>query len=210
MRNILSRTKLHNFLFVLPLAVFSLTTLCKYNKINNENTSIMHAILFKILLILSSIAIFFSCSPEQHKFKIINATEQTISKPKEFDKNFIKNVILKEFEEWEGTPHKMGGNSKRGIDCSGFAHHMYTELFNINVPRTTKQFFTAGIKINKSQLKPGDLVAFMPHSYPRHVGIYIGNNKFIHASTSNGVIMSDLGNPYWEKYYVMSRRIIKN
>ena len=170
----------------------------------------MHAILFKILLILSSIAIFFSCSPEQHKFKIINATEQTISKPKESDKNFIKNVILKEFEEWEGTPHKMGGNSKRGIDCSGFAHHMYTELFNINVPRTTKQFFTAGIKINKSQLKPGDLVAFMPHSYPRHVGIYIGNNKFIHASTSNGVIMSDLGNPYWEKYYVMSRRIIKN
>ncbi|MBU8849007.1 MAG: C40 family peptidase [Desulfobacterales bacterium] len=170
----------------------------------------MHAISFKILLILSSIAIFFSCAPKQHKVKIINAKEQAISKPKESDKNFIKNVILKEFEEWEGTPHKMGGNSKRGIDCSGFAHYMYTKLFDINVPRTTKQFFAAGIKINKSQLKPGDLVAFMPRSYPRHVGIYIGNNKFIHASTSNGVMMSDLGNPYWEKYYVMSRRIIKN
>ncbi|WP_299977534.1 NlpC/P60 family protein [Desulfobacula sp.] len=168
------------------------------------------AILFKILLILSSIAIFFSCSPKQHKFKIIDDNEQTISKPKESDKNSIKNVILKEFEKWKGTPHKMGGNSKRGIDCSGFAHYIYTKLFNITVPRTTKQFFTAGIKINKSQLKPGDLVAFMPHSYPRHVGIYIGKNKFIHASTSKGVIMSDLGNPYWKKHYVMSRRIIKN
>jgi len=168
------------------------------------------AIVFKILLILSSIAIFFSCSQKQHKFKIIDDKKQTISKPTESDKNFIKNVILKEFEEWEGTPHKMGGNSKRGIGCSGFAHYVYTKLFNINVPRTTKQFFAAGIKIDKSQLKPGDLVAFMPHSYPRHVGIYIGNNKFIHASTSKGVMMSDLSDPYWEKHYVMSRRIMKN
>jgi len=165
-------------------------------------------IIFKIILLLGSIAVLFSCSQKQYKIKIIDDNKQTISTSKTPDENTIKNIILKEFKKWEGTPHKMGGNNKKGIDCSGFTHYMYTELFNVRVPRTTKQFFTAGIKINKSQLKPGDLVAFKPPSYPRHVGIYIGNNKFIHASTTKGVMMSDLDNPYWKKYYVMSRRII--
>jgi cell wall-associated NlpC family hydrolase len=126
-------------------------------------------IIFKFLLILSSIVIFFSCSQKQHKFKTIDDNKQTISNSKTPDVNTVKSIILKEFEEWEGTPHKMGGNSKRGIDCSGFAHYIYTKLFNLNVPRTTRQFFTTGIEINKLQLKPGDLVAFNPHSYPRHV-----------------------------------------
>jgi len=167
-------------------------------------------ILLKFLLVLSAMAVFFSCSQKQQRLNIINDNQQTISHSKISDINTVKNLILKEFKGWEGTPHKMGGNSKRGIDCSGFAHHIYTKLFNLNVPRTTRQFFTTGIKINKTQLKPGDLVAFKPHSYPRHVGVYIGNNKFIHASTTKGVMMSDLSNPYWIKHYVMSRRIIKN
>lgn len=141
---------------------------------------------------------------------MIDDSKETISKSNKPDTNDIKDIILQEFEKWEGTPHKMGGNSKRGIDCSGFAHYIYTKLFDLNVPKTTKQLFITGTRINKSQLKPGDLVAFQPHSYPRHVGIYTGNNKFIHVSTTNGVMMSDLGNPYWIKHYIMSRRIIKN
>ncbi len=167
-------------------------------------------ILFKLLLILVSMAIIFSCSQKQHKYKNINDDKKAVSKSNKTDTNDIKDILLKEFEEWEGTPHKMGGNSKKGVDCSGFAHYIYTKLFKIYVPRTTKQFFTTGIKIDKSQLKPGDLVAFHPHSYPRHVGIYVGNNKFIHASTTKGVIISDLDNPYWKKHYLKSRRIIKN
>ncbi|MCP3898502.1 MAG: hypothetical protein GY707_02065 [Desulfobacteraceae bacterium] len=128
-------------------------------------------------------------------------TSQTISNDK------IKKIILKEFRKWEGTPHKMGGYSKKGIDCSGFANYMYKKLFNIEVPRSTKLFLKQGVKIKKSKLKPGDLVIFSPPTYPRHVGIYVGNDKFIHASTSKGVMMSDLKNPYWLKYYLMSRRI---
>ena len=81
-------------------------------------------IIFKFLLILSSIVIFFSCSQKQHKFKTIDDNKQTISNSKTPAVNTVKNMILKEFEEWEGTPHKMGGNSKRGIDCSGFAHYI--------------------------------------------------------------------------------------
>lgn len=119
----------------------------------------------------------------------------------------IKDVIMKEFEDWKGTPHRMGGESKNGIDCSGFAHHIYSSLFNLDVPRSSKAFMKAGQKISKDELKPGDLVIFHPRSY-RHVGIYVGNNKFIHSSTSNGVAMSDLNNSYWKKCYRMARRII--
>ena len=122
--------------------------------------------------------------------------------------NDIREMILSEFQQWEGTPHKMGGNSKRGIDCSGFAHYMYGELFNLKVPRSTKLFLKEGAQIDKSQLKPGDMVVFRPPTYPYHVGIYVGDNKFIHASTTKGVMMSDLNNPYWLRYYLMSRRIL--
>ena len=167
-------------------------------------------ILLKFLLALSAMAVFFSCSQKQQKLNTVTNNQQIIAHSKISDVNTVKNLILKEFKGWEGTPHKMGGKNKKGIDCSGFAHHIYTKLFNLNVPRTTRQLFTTGIKISKTQLKPGDLVAFKPHSYPRHVGVYIGNNKFIHASTTKGVMMSDLSNPYWIKHYVMSRRILKN
>lgn len=61
--------------------------------------------------------------------------------------NYIREIILSEFQQWEGTPHKMGGNSKKGIDCSGFAYYMYGELFNIKVPRTTKLFLREGAPI---------------------------------------------------------------
>lgn len=169
-----------------------------------------------ILLLAANLMLYAGCSSKQPE---ISSPEIAIDEagpslhppahtPSTHDPDGIQLLILAEFKQWEGTPHKMGGNSKKGIDCSGFAHHIYSTLFYVNVPRTTKRFFTAGRKIKKSQLQPGDLVVFSPHSYPRHVGIYTGNNKFIHASTSRGVIMSDLDHPYWKKHYVMSRRII--
>lgn len=163
--------------------------------------NVILTILFILIIVLS---FFEGCSNKKNI--AIQSVEKTTSQ-KVID-NDIRETILREFRKWEGTPHKMGGNSKKGIDCSGFAHYMYEALFNIDVPRSTKLFLKAGLKINKSQLKPGDLVIFEPPTYPRHVGIYVGGNKFIHASTTKGVMMSDLNNPYWLKCYLMSRRVI--
>ena len=120
-----------------------------------------------------------------------------------------RDMIMKEFQNWEGTPHRMGGNTKRGIDCSGFAHYIYKNLFNLDVPRSSKEFMSTGQKISKDELRPGDLVVFAPRSYPRHVGIYVGGNKFIHASYRWGIKMSDMDESYWKRSYRMSRRIIR-
>lgn len=120
----------------------------------------------------------------------------------------VQNVILKEFYVWKGTPYRMGGNTMRGIDCSGFARHIYSSLFSLNVPRSSREFMSTGQRIDKDELKPGDLIVFSPRSYPRHVGIYIGNNKFIHASRNRGVSMADLDQRYWKRAFRMARRLI--
>ncbi|NNK85429.1 MAG: hypothetical protein HKO91_07760 [Desulfobacterales bacterium] len=119
----------------------------------------------------------------------------------------VRKLLLKEYRSWKGTPHKLGGNTKKGVDCSGFVHQIYKRVFNIKVPRSTKLLMRAGLRIEKKELKPGDIVTFRPPTFPRHVGIYIGDNKFIHASKSKGVSMTDLNNSYWEKCYYSSRRI---
>jgi cell wall-associated NlpC family hydrolase len=120
----------------------------------------------------------------------------------------VASLIHQEYLKWEGTPHKMGGNNFRGIDCSGFVHQLYDRVFDLKLPRSTRQLAGVGQKISRNHLEPGDLVFFQPPSYPRHVGIYIGNSKFIHASFSKGVTTSDMNNNYWRKAYWMSRRVL--
>ena len=119
----------------------------------------------------------------------------------------IIKLLLKEYRSWKGTPHRMGGNTKKGVDCSGFVHQIYKRTFNMEIPRSTKLLMRAGIRIKKKELKPGDIVTFRPPTFPRHVGIYVSGNKFIHASKSKGVAMTDLNNSYWKKCYFSSRRL---
>jgi cell wall-associated NlpC family hydrolase len=120
----------------------------------------------------------------------------------------ITSLVEKKYHEWAGTRHRMGGNSKKGIDCSGYVNHVYGSLFELRIPRSTKTLAGIGARIDRSDLAPGDLVFFKPHSYPRHVGVYVGKGMFMHASTSKGVMLSSLNSTYWRKHYWMSRKII--
>lgn len=113
-----------------------------------------------------------------------------------------------QYKIYKGIPYKYGGTDKRGFDCSGFTQKVYSNAFNIQLPRTTKAMGKVGNKVSKRKLKPGDLVFFRPTRKYRHVGIFIGNNTFIHSSTSKGVIKSNLDNPYWEKKYKYAKRIL--
>ncbi|MEX4506547.1 NlpC/P60 family protein [Haemophilus influenzae] len=109
------------------------------------------------------------------------------------------------YNEWVGTRYRMGGTTKRGIDCSAFMQTTFSEVFGIELPRSTAGQRHLGRKINKSELKKGDLVFFRKNN---HVGVYIGNNQFMHASTGQGVTISSLDEKYWARTYTQSRRIM--
>ena len=160
------------------------------------------------ILFLSLSILFPGCSKKPISSKPYKPPLSYGSPSKSYSSSKIRTMLINEFRKWEGTPHKMGGYSKQGIDCSGFAHYIFNNVFHISVPRTTKLFTKTGKRIDLKMLKPGDIVIFRPHSYPRHVGIYVGNNEFIHASTSKGVMKSNMNNPYWKRHYWMSRRVL--
>jgi hypothetical protein len=115
--------------------------------------------------------------------------------------------LLNFLEEWYGTPYKYGGEQKSGIDCSAFTCQMLDDVYGISLPRTAREQYKAGDKIFKSSLKNGDLVFFNTSGGISHVGVYLGNNKFIHASTSSGVMISDLDDVYFKRRYVGAARI---
>jgi cell wall-associated NlpC family hydrolase len=114
--------------------------------------------------------------------------------------------MLKHYSTWEGVRYKFGGTDKEGIDCSAFIQKIYRN-FDFHLPRTTREQIKIGKTIQKHELKFGDLVFFKTSKTSRHVGIYIGNQEFIHASTKFGVTTSSLENSYWIKRYEKSRRI---
>ena len=113
-------------------------------------------------------------------------------------KDPLLTKLYQQHEKWHGTPYRIGGNSRSGIDCSGFVQITYRDVLGIDLPRTTTQQFRSGPHVNRSDLQTGDLVFFR---HGRHVGIYLENHRFLHASTSRGVMISDIRNHYWTQHY---------
>jgi len=110
-------------------------------------------------------------------------------------------------DEWKGTPYQMGGLSEQGIDCSGFVHLTFRELFGLDIPRSTELLADIGTEVTQSNLKAGDLVFYKTTATVRHVGIYMREGQFLHASTSRGVIISKMDNVYWAPRYWKSVRV---
>ncbi len=120
-----------------------------------------------------------------------------------------KEKMLMEIVKYMNTPYKFGGESKSGIDCSAFTQAVYNSC-SIHLLRSAGEQFTEGIEIDdKNNLKFGDLVFFNTRKTikPGHVGIYIGDNLFVHASSSNGVIVTPLDSEYYSERFMGARRI---
>lgn len=119
------------------------------------------------------------------------------------------NIKLFQFVyDWIGTPYRFGGSSRKGIDCSAFTKELYSEVFNLDIMRNSRDIFSMVNPVRKDELQEGDLVFFKIHSRKiSHVGIYLGNSRFAHASLK-GVAVSSLDDPYYSHYFYKGGRIL--
>lgn len=119
----------------------------------------------------------------------------------------VKQALYGQLHHWQGTRYRMGGLGRKGIDCSGLTYVVYRDLFNTHLPRTTGAQSEVGRSVGRRDLAPGDLVFFKTGLLQRHVGIYIENGMFLHASRSDGVRLSSLASEYWRERYWKARRM---
>ena len=139
--------------------------------------------------------------------------------PLQFKYSILLNVPVEELgdertisfiEEWYGTKYRYGGNDKSGVDCSAFSKCFIDNLYSIDIPRTSVEQYIYSKRVKKENLQQGDLVFFRTTKKSiSHVGIYLQNNKFVHASTSYGVVISDLNEEYYARRYAGAGRVTK-
>lgn len=124
------------------------------------------------------------------------------------EETYRKNKINSFYKEWKGTHYRYGGTTKKGVDCSGLVMNLYKDKFNLNLPRSSKKMAEKGDKIrSRSDWEIGDLVFFKTGWRVSHVGVYMGNNKFLHASTNVGVTISSF-DEYWNKTFWKTKRVL--
>lgn len=126
-----------------------------------------------------------------------------ITLQKDFDAALIKEVI-----DWLGAPYVHGAEDKTGTDCSGFVQQVYKTVYGITTARSASGIYDESIKVKKEKLQMGELVFFkIKTEKVGHVGIFLQETYFIHASTSKGVMVSSLDLEYWTKYFVSGGKI---
>ena len=153
----------------------------------------------------------------QKKYKIKetgnldNATYEELkwqAEAKEYGGNVASTKILKTAAQYKGVPYVFGGTTPRGFDCSGYVQFVFAK-HGIRLTRTADTQAKEGKFVSKKNLKPGDLVFFTTYEPgASHVGIYAGNQKFWNATSSRGIMLSDLNDSYWGPRYYTARRIL--
>ena len=126
--------------------------------------------------------------------------------------DYINNPRLYEkVKQWLGTPYRYSGETMNGIDCSGFVCQVYKDVYDKILAGSSRDIHKNTVKIREDELREGDLVFFkIRKSRVSHVGIYLGQNKFAHASVQRGVIISDLSEDYYRKYFYSTGRLKTN
>lgn len=136
----------------------------------------------------------------------IQYSENTLGKWKDPEE---RNLVVKVAKGFLGAPYRLGGSSVQGLDCSGFVRKIY-EFFDVNLPRTAREQANVGMKVAKGELTEGDLVFFHTRRAIGHVGIYIGNNQFVHASSGKKdrhVRIDSLDKPYYNQRFIKAVRL---
>jgi cell wall-associated NlpC family hydrolase len=153
-----------------------------------------------IFILLPALILFAACSGP-----VTKPSHDYRTRP--LRKNDMKKLLDGAMQH-VGDPYRYGGISSKGWDCSGFVYGMFKRYLDISLPRDTKRLYSISKAVKPKNTRPGDLVFFrIGTAKPSHVGIYMGRNRFIHASTSSGVIVSGLYEDYYRKHFMGYRRI---
>jgi lipoprotein Spr len=169
-----------------------------------------------------AIALFLSVLVAQAQTKTIPTPAAETTEQESLAKDYLSQIMgvamsatsnMKLFHfvyDWIGTPYRFGGSSRKGIDCSAFTKQLYSEVFNTTIRRSSRDIFSMVSPVSKDDLKEGDLVFFKIHSRSiSHVGIYLGNNRFAHAS-SKGVAISSLDDAYYSRFFYKGGRMLES
>ncbi|MFC3104068.1 C40 family peptidase [Salinisphaera aquimarina] len=147
-------------------------------------------------------------SPDDNKLARSSALGLSASKRRRASNDdALEDALHEYYQQWHGVPYRYGGRDQNGIDCSSFVRQTLGTIESLDLPRTTSEQAVRGEPVDRSELSPGDLVFFKTGRSGRHVGVYVGNGRFMHASSSKGVTISRLDNIYWRRHYWQSRRV---
>jgi lipoprotein Spr len=165
---------------------------------------------FSILFLVFALV---SCKTQKHVSSGISSEETALKKKyaglMAVQENEITNITLYKFiDSWYNVPYKSAGKSKNGVDCSGFVSILCQQVYNKIVGGSSASMYTACDPVSEKNLKEGDLVFFKINSDKvSHVGVYLKNRRFVHASTHKGVMINSLDEAYYAKYFFKGGKI---
>jgi len=146
-------------------------------------------ILFLTLLLFST-----GCAPKVVIQSPVTAPPVELAVPKPT----VTDILQAQFQAWKGVPHRLGGSSRQGVDCSGLMQVVFREAFQMELPRTSREQSRLGQKVDAREMRPGDLVYFIDKAGD-HIGVVVQNRVFLHTSTTQGVMLSELDAYWWPR-----------
>ena len=161
----------------------------------------------KLVVLYVCVALLAGCSSAPYKAHKDTSASVSDVRIDLSDEHKIKQILNQQYNDWRNVKHRMGGMSRKGIDCSGLVYQTYRTKLGVELPRSTEDQSKIGLAVNQDQLRAGDLVFFKTGIFKRHVGMYIDEGEFLHVSSRKGVMVSNLENPYWRSAYWKARRV---
>jgi lipoprotein Spr len=167
------------------------------------------------IFILLSLNVVYATGPKNLDTNSIDVEQQQLewcflySNLLGYNISYVSNPRLYQgISQWLGTPYKYSGHSKNGVDCSGLVCKLYHDCYDKNMSGSAKDLYTEVKPVKRTDLQEGDLLFFkIRKNRISHIGIYLGENRFVHSSSQNGVIISSLNDPYYEKYFYKAGRV---
>ncbi|MEO6305930.1 MAG: NlpC/P60 family protein [Bacteroidia bacterium] len=176
----------------------------------------MHNYRFKTILVFCILLIGYGCRHKKDAVKTVNKPKAEAKsgavafreKMGITNKEVKDNKLYSFISDWYGAPYKYGGCEKTGVDCSCFTINLFEKVYGKKMPRTAGEIYKECEKTNINKAEEGDLIFFKINSNSiTHVGVYLRDNKFVHASTTKGVLVNSLTETYYQKYFYSAGKL---